>query len=662
MQRAVLILLVLCLLVAAPPTGAVDIIISGTGTAAGLSDGDKGDVTVSGTGAVWTIDPSAVTYAKMQNTAAPAVLLGRGSASAGPPQEITLGTNLSMSGTTLNATGGPGGSSIILDLADNGVNESTALGEIATTGDTNAIFTEPAPDKLLIDLTKSWPKADAATINPANCAVAGAFPGGVDASWAAENCVTLSSVNARTATYAATSNDFDRYKTITVDSGTFTITLVNSISQPVDGKYLTIINYGSGVVTVAPNGQLINGGSSPLTLPASTPLAPSSARITSNGTNYFAQSSGPALDMSGFVTLSTPQTVSNKRIAPRALAYSATLTPTVIDCALYDTVYWSELSQDTTIDPPSGCTPSPDQRLTLTLLSTVSRLLTWSTAAGGFSDLGGKPFPTRTIAGQYLEVEVLWNVTSSKWMLTSVSQYRPSAKPLADAATIAVDANAPDGVLTLATMSQPSQFLNPVGTSTDMQYLEIRVTCTTTRAVTWDTQYSAGAGIGLPTQCDSTVGEQHWGFRRNSGLNKWVIVGVTPPAAARRNKCTFIISVGGFTLTNADMGPLLWQCPVPETASIEEIELQADAGTPSVTFHQRTGVTNTNLTSSALTTGAAGALACAKTTATTGLRGATCSAILQNTTLAGGDVTLGTTSGTASTATRVVGTIYYLRQ
>ncbi|MGL5011084.1 MAG: hypothetical protein ACRC6I_14490, partial [Paracoccaceae bacterium] len=75
----------------------------------GISDGDKGDITVSSGGTAWAIDADAVTFAKLQNSSAASVLVGRGAASgAGDFQEITLGTNLSMSGTTLNAAGGGG--------------------------------------------------------------------------------------------------------------------------------------------------------------------------------------------------------------------------------------------------------------------------------------------------------------------------------------------------------------------------------------------------------------------------------------------------------------------------------------------------------------------------------------------------------------------------
>lgn len=57
-----------------------------------------------------TIAADAVTYAKMQNVSAASRLIGRGDSGAGDPQEITLGANLTMTGTVLSASGGGGGS------------------------------------------------------------------------------------------------------------------------------------------------------------------------------------------------------------------------------------------------------------------------------------------------------------------------------------------------------------------------------------------------------------------------------------------------------------------------------------------------------------------------------------------------------------------------
>lgn len=57
--------------------------------AGGVSDGDKGDITVSGSGTVWTIDAGVVTYAKIQNVSATDKLLGRSTAGAGVVEEIT---------------------------------------------------------------------------------------------------------------------------------------------------------------------------------------------------------------------------------------------------------------------------------------------------------------------------------------------------------------------------------------------------------------------------------------------------------------------------------------------------------------------------------------------------------------------------------------------
>jgi hypothetical protein len=66
-----------------PFTGTLDY------TESSVTDGDKGDITVSSSGATWTIDNDAVTYAKIQNVSATNKVLGRSTAGAGDVEEIT---------------------------------------------------------------------------------------------------------------------------------------------------------------------------------------------------------------------------------------------------------------------------------------------------------------------------------------------------------------------------------------------------------------------------------------------------------------------------------------------------------------------------------------------------------------------------------------------
>ena len=69
-------------------------------------------------------------------------------------------TNVQQALETLSLNAGSGSSSIIYDISDDTVNESSALGEIAVTGDTNSIFTEPTADKALINVSLKWPTSD----------------------------------------------------------------------------------------------------------------------------------------------------------------------------------------------------------------------------------------------------------------------------------------------------------------------------------------------------------------------------------------------------------------------------------------------------------------------------------------------------------------------
>jgi len=67
------------------------------GTDNSVTDGDKGDITVSASGATWTIDNDVVSFAKMQNINTDS-LIGRDTAASGDPENIGLNATLSMDG------------------------------------------------------------------------------------------------------------------------------------------------------------------------------------------------------------------------------------------------------------------------------------------------------------------------------------------------------------------------------------------------------------------------------------------------------------------------------------------------------------------------------------------------------------------------------------
>lgn len=103
----------------------------------GVSDGDKGDITVSGGGATWTIDGDAITFAKLQNIATDR-LLGRDTAGSGDVEEITVGGGLEFTGS-----GGIQRSALTGDVTASAGSNSTDLDEAAVEAELEGVLDLP---------------------------------------------------------------------------------------------------------------------------------------------------------------------------------------------------------------------------------------------------------------------------------------------------------------------------------------------------------------------------------------------------------------------------------------------------------------------------------------------------------------------------------------
>lgn len=120
-------------------------IVVGGGGGGGITDGDKGDITVSGSGTVWTIDAGAVTLAKMANIATDS-FLGRDTAGTGVPEVLSVAT----AKTLLSLTGTNSGDVTLAGTPD----YLTIAGQVITLGQID----------LTTDVTGRLPFANLATV------------------------------------------------------------------------------------------------------------------------------------------------------------------------------------------------------------------------------------------------------------------------------------------------------------------------------------------------------------------------------------------------------------------------------------------------------------------------------------------------------------------
>lgn len=303
---------------------------TGTGTVTGTNTGDQtitltGPVTGSGTGTfATTITNSAVTYAKIQNVSANSLLLGSSATGSGaPPSEITLGSGLSMTGSTLSATGSLSGSGTAntiskwtgasalgnSSITDNGTTVATAgnltlsgANKVLTlTGDGTGVssFTTGVQGATTYNYTLPVTTPTANQVLTAT-AISGASPFAVTLGWSngggglsgltANGAMYATGATTATSTGAMTDGQLLVGKTglapvaatltagsnISITNGAGTITIASTASGTLSGMTANGAVYATGATTATSTGALTNGQ----LLIGSTGVAPVAASLT----------------------------------------------------------------------------------------------------------------------------------------------------------------------------------------------------------------------------------------------------------------------------------------------------------------------------------------------------------------------------------------------
>lgn len=254
-------------------------------------------------------------------------------------------------------------------------------------------------------------RTTAASANGASTIVARDASGDFAANVITANGSSITSINASNISSGTLAN---ARTTASSSNGASTI-VARDASGDFTGYNISATNFigtlnGSGANVTSINANNISTGTL-VVARGGTGAATLTGLVVGNGTSAFTTVTAP----SGTVVGTTDtQTLTNKRITPRAVAAGSTSGNLTINGDTTDLYYAEGLTGAITFLQPSG-TPTDGQKLMIRIEDNgTARGITWTTSAGAFRAVG-IALPTTTVLGKVTYVGCVYNSTDSFW-------------------------------------------------------------------------------------------------------------------------------------------------------------------------------------------------------------------------------------------------------